>query len=107
MRRRHVVATTHKMAAVPDAFANYTGSRLGVDRRECRNERREQNERYKFAHGSILEQNRIVSGVERHACLVCLCGHKGWPTRKLRRCLNLVTQKQTKKKGYTPKRVTL
>ena len=55
------------MATVPDAFANDAGARLGINRRECCDERREQDEQYKFAHGSILEQNRIVSRVEQHA----------------------------------------
>jgi hypothetical protein len=69
MRRRHVAAPTHQMATVPDAFADYTGTRLSINRRECGNERRKQNERYKFAHGSILEQNRIANCAEQHASL--------------------------------------
>jgi hypothetical protein len=69
MRRRHVVAPTHQVATVPNTFADYTGARLSINRRECGNERRKQDERYEFAHGSILEQNRTASGVEQHAWL--------------------------------------
>jgi len=60
MRRRHVAATTHQMAAIPDAFADYTGTRLSINWRECRDERRKQDERYEFAHGSILEQSEDI-----------------------------------------------
>ena len=60
MRRRHVAAPTHQMATVPDAFADYTGTRLGIDRRECRDECRKQDKRYEFAHGSILEQSKDI-----------------------------------------------
>jgi hypothetical protein len=56
-RRRHRPAAAHQMAAIPDAFAHYTGMRLGTDGRECSGECRKQDERYEFTHGSILEQS--------------------------------------------------
>jgi hypothetical protein len=90
MRRRPVVmmarwrqlpAATHRMAAIPDAFARHTGMRLGTDGRECCGECRKQDEQYEFAHGSILQWLRTDCG-ERKA-------------------------EQQKKKDYTPRRVTL
>ena len=109
MRRRHVAAPTHQMATVPDAFADY-GTRLSINRRECGNERRKQDERYEFAHGSIL-RTEPDSQLCRTACLAADVTTK-WAANKQASMLPesgymVVTQKQMKKKGYTPKRVTL
>ena len=60
---RHLVATTHQMAAVPNAFAHNAWVCLGSDGRERRDKHGEQDERYEFAHRSILGQSRtFVSG---------------------------------------------
>ena len=79
-RRRHLAATAHQMAAIPDAFAHHTGMRHGTDGRECCGECRKQDEQYEFAHGSILQWLRTGCGKETQG---------------------------KKKKGYTRKRVTL
>jgi hypothetical protein len=53
-RRGHLTATTHQMTAIPDVLADDAWTRLGSDRCERCDERREQDEQYEFAHGSIL-----------------------------------------------------
>lgn len=58
MRRWHLAATTHQMATVPDTLAHNTWMRLGSDRRERHDKHGEQDERYEFAHRSILGQGR-------------------------------------------------
>jgi hypothetical protein len=53
-RRWHLTTTTHQMTAIPDVLADDSWTRLGSDRCERCDERREQDEQYEFAHGSIL-----------------------------------------------------
>jgi len=54
-RRRHLAAATHQMAAIPDVFAYDAWARIGSDGCECCGKCHKQDERYKFAHRSILE----------------------------------------------------
>lgn len=74
-RWRHRAATTYQMAAIPEAFAHNTGMRLGANGSECCGEWRKQDERYEFAHGSILERSQTYVGGERYM-LLCLCDNK-------------------------------
>jgi hypothetical protein len=55
MRRRHLTATTHQVASVPLPLADHARVRFSGNGCECRGAGREQNERYEFAHGSILQ----------------------------------------------------
>lgn len=55
MRRRHLTATAHEVASVPLPFADHARMRFGGNGCECHGAGREQNERYEFAHGSILQ----------------------------------------------------
>lgn len=67
MRRWHLAATTHQMAAVPDTLAHNAWMRLGSDRRERHDKHGEQDERHEFAHGSFLEQSRVSVSGEQEA----------------------------------------
>jgi hypothetical protein len=52
--RRHLTTTTHQMAAVPNMFTYGTRARLGSSGCERCDETSEQDERYEFTHGSVL-----------------------------------------------------
>lgn len=58
MRRRHLTATAHQVASIPLALADHARMRLGGNGCECCGADRQQNERYEFAHGSILQRLR-------------------------------------------------
>jgi hypothetical protein len=61
-RRRHLTATAHEMAAIPDPLAYDTRMGLGGNRCECGCEARDEDKRYERAHRSIPEQRRIHVG---------------------------------------------
>lgn len=61
-RRRHLAATAHEMASIPDPFAYHTRMRLSGNGRKCGGKGRDEDERYEFAHRSILERSRIHVG---------------------------------------------
>ena len=65
MRRWNLTATAHQMAAVPNAFAHNAWVRFGSGRRKRHDRHGEQDERYEFAHRSILGQSRTSSAASR------------------------------------------